>query len=417
MSCFQKGFLILFAFSALGGCGREERRADAPPPSAGKAAVLASFSGHDPRLLWDRSGHLHAVYVESRPEGPAVVYQRLGAKPVTVSPPGLEVAEDREAPPTLDLLPDGTLVTAYPVKLPGKWKSEIRVQRSGDGGASWEEPRLLHAPEDGAHALLSSATSRSGAVVFAWLANGGSSMGSMGGAHQHKPMGVRTASTRDGRAFTATQTVDALTCQCCGTELLAGREGKMWLAYRDLETDDVRDFRVLTAVSDPPVFKDGAKLSDDRWHIRGCPETGARLAEAPDGALWAAWFTGGGETGVYVTSSRDGGASFAPRTFLTSPDRLGRHPEIGALPDGRIAVVYETTAESGDRSLQARVRGLDGAWGEPRTLVRGGVYPRFAIQGDRIALAFTCPSEKASRVMVADWRKLDGASEPLGCGS
>jgi hypothetical protein len=393
----QKALLILFTLSALAGCGRGDRSGD---------AVLASFPGHDPRLLWDRSGGLHVVYVESRPGGAAVVYRRLGAKPagpVTVSPPGLEVAADREAPPTLNLLPDGSLVTAYSVKLPGKWKSEIRVQRSGDGGTSWEEPRLLHDPEDGAHALLSSATSKSGTAVFAWLSKGDGAMG------------VRTASTRDGRSFTATETVDALTCQCCGTELLAGREGKMWLAYRDLEPEDVRDFRVLTAASDPPVFQEGVKLSEDHWRIRGCPETGARLAEAPDGALWAAWFTGGGESGVYVTSSRDGGASFAPRTFVTSPDHLGKHPEIGALPDGRIAVLYETSGESETRSIQARVRGLDGVWAEPRTLVRGGVYARLATQGDRTALAFTCPSEKASRVVVVDWRKLAGGAEPLGC--
>jgi hypothetical protein len=392
----SRKILSILALSVLAGCGRS----DAPPAAAGASAVLASFPGHDPKLLWDRSGHLHAVYLESRPDGAAVVYRRLGAQPVAVSPPGLEVVVDREAPPTLNLLPDGTLVTAYSVKLPGKWKSEVRVQRSTDGGATWEEPRLLHAPEDGAHALLSSATSASGTAVFAWLSSGD------GG------MGVRTASTRDGRAFTPTTTVDAQTCQCCGTELLAGRQGRMWLAYRDLETEDVRDFRVLMAASNPPVFQGGVKLSDDHWQIRGCPETGARLAEAPDGALWAAWFTGGGESGVYITSSRDGGASFAPRTFLTSPDRLGKHPEIGALPDGRIAVLYETSG-----SIQARVRGLDGAWGEPRTLVQGGVYPRLAIQGDRAALAFTCPSEKAPRVVVADWGKLAGGAEPLGCGS
>jgi hypothetical protein len=403
-SRFRRALSILFAVSALAGCGR----GDVPPAGKGGSAVLASFPGRDPKLLGDRSGGLHVVYVENRPDGAAVVYRRLGARPagpVTVSPPGLEIGTEQEVPPTLDRLPDGTLVTAYPVKLPGKWKSEIRVQRSTDGGATWEEPRLLHAPEDGAHSLLSSATSRSGSAVFAWLSKGDGAMG------------VRTASTRDGRVFTATATVDAKTCQCCGTELLAGRQGKMWLAYRDLEPEDVRDFRVLTAASDPPVFKDGVKLSDDRWQIRGCPETGARLAEAPDGALWAAWFTGGGESGVYVTSSRNGGASFAPRTFVTSPDRLGKHPEIGALPDGRIAVVYETTAESGDRSLQARVRGVDGAWAEPRTLVRGGIYPRFVLAGDHAALAFTCPSEKAPRVVVADWRKLAEASEPLGCGS
>ena len=430
--------VLCLPLAALAGCGKGSPHAASPS--------LASFPGHDPRIAWDGSGRLHAVYVEDRPGGPAVVYRRVGrvgkdtAGPVTVSPAGLQVSASREVPPTLDLLPDGTLITGYPVKLPGKWKSELRVQRSTDGGATWSEPRLLHPPEDGAHSLLSSATSSTGTAVFAWLANGDGSaaeghmdhmahmaqMGKDAAAHMskehmaqmaggHKGMGIRTASTRDGLAFTPVQTVDSQTCQCCGTDLVAGRQGRVWLAYRDLEEGDVRDFRVLSAVSDPPVFSPGVKLSEDHWQIRGCPETGARLAEAPDGTLWAAWFTGAGEAGVYVTFSKDGGASFAPRTFLTTPDRLGKHPEIGILPDGRVAVLYETPGEGDVPTIQARLRDAGGTWSAPKTLVTGAVYPRLAIRGDRAALAFTCRSGAAPSVVVADWKGLEEASAPLPC--
>ena len=117
--------------------------------------------------------------------------------------------------------------------------------------------------------------------------------------------------------------------------MAAGRGGEVWLAYRDLEPDNLRDFRVLESHTDPPAFGPGAKLASDHWRVFGCPETGARLAQGPDGTLWGAWFTGGGVPGIYVTSSRDRGASFAERTLLSEPDRPGRHPEIGVLPDGR----------------------------------------------------------------------------------
>jgi hypothetical protein len=219
-------------------------------------------------------------------------------------------------------------------------------------------------------------------------------------------MGVRVASTRDGGTFTPAAVVDAGTCQCCGTEMAAGRKGgRLWMAYRDLEADDLRDFQVLRTTSDPPVFRDGAKLSADGWHLRGCPDTGARLTEAPDGTLWAAWFTGGGEPGIYVTSSQDGGAHFAPRTLLTAPGQLGRHPEIGVLADGRIAVLYETLGED-ESSLQALVRDARGTWGVPQTLAPQGIYPRLATRGERTAVAFTCHSGEGSRVVVADWEDL-----------
>ena len=398
----HRAALILLVLFGLAGCARD-RQPTAP------GTLRASFSGSDPRLLWDSSGRLHVVYVESRADGDegVVVYRRLGkdpAGPVRVSPPTLAVAASRETPPTLDLLPDGILVTGYPVKLPGKWQSELRVQRSTDGGKSWGEPRLLNAPGKGAHSLLSSATSTSGTVAFAWLENGSGQMG------------VRVASTRDGGTFTPAAVVDAGTCQCCGTEMAAGRKGQLWMAYRDLEADDLRDFQVLRTASDPPVFRDGVKLSADGWHLRGCPDTGARLTEAPDGTLWAAWFTGGGEPGIYVTSSQDGGAHFAPRTLLTAPGQLGRHPEIGVLADGRIAVLYETLGGD-ESSLQALVRDARGTWGKPQTLVPRGIYPRLATRGERTAVAFTCHSGEGSRVIVADWEDLMRGERFAECAS
>ena len=398
----QQAVGILLVLFGLAGCARDHQ-----PKASGM--LPASFPGSDPRLLWDSAGRLHVVYVESRAGGDerVVFYRRLGkdpAGPVRVSPPALAVDASRETPPTLDLLPDGTLVTGYPVKLPGKWQSELRVQRSTDGGKSRGEPRLLNTPGQGAHSFLSSATSTSGTVAFAWLENGSGQMG------------VRVASTRDGGTFTPAAVVDAGTCQCCGTEMAAGRKGQLWMAYRDLEADDLRDFQVLRTASDPPVFRDGVKLSADGWHLQGCPDTGARLAEAPDGTLWAAWFTGGGEPGIYVTSSQDGGAHVAPRTLLTAPGQLGRHPEIGVLADGRIAVLYETLGEE-ESSLQALVRDARGTWGKPQTLAPQGIYPRLATRGERTAVAFTCHSGDGSTVVVADWEDLMRGEHPAECAS
>jgi len=396
-------FLVLLAFL---GCRRDEappvrsQTSSAPPP------VLASFPGHDVRLRWDGAGNLHVVYVEDRPGGDAIVYRRLGpraAGPFTVSPAGIATAIEAESPPTIDVLPDGVLVTAYAVQLPGKWKSDVRVQRSTDGGATWSEPLRLHPPQSAARSLLSSAVTTSGTLAFVWLDN------------RDGPIGLYAASTRDGLTFSENQSLDPLTCECCGTEMLAGRAGKLWVGYRDLEADDLRDFRVLRSVADPPVYDGGVKLSADGWKINGCPETGMRLAQAPDGTLWAAWFTAGGQPGVYVTSSRDEGASFATRTLLSEPGRLSRHPEIAVLPGGRIAVLYEAVEPDGTRALVARERTAQGTWGDPRRIGTQGDHLRFATNGERSALAFTCRGEQSSSVVVADGSVLDSPAAGLTC--
>jgi hypothetical protein len=382
---------LLLGLLALTGC----RGVETSPPASN---IDVSFPGRDPRLRWDAAGNLHVIYVEDRPGGAAVLYRRLGAEPAgpfNVSPSGTVTTAGTEFPPTLEVLPDGTLVAGYSVALPGKWKSEIRVQSSTDHGATWSEPRLIHPERSGSHSFLSSTVTSKGTAAFAWLDN------------RAGQMGVYASSTRDGRTFAPNQTVDDTTCQCCGTELLAGRGGEVWLAYRDLEPDHLRDFRVMRSRSDPPSFETGVKLSEDAWRVNGCPETGVRFAQAPDGALWAVWFTAGGVPGVYATVSRDGGASFATRTLVSEPERSARHPEIGVLPDGRIAVLYEAVGEGGAHPIVARIRDGQGGWGAPRTVADGGTYPRFAGDHGRTALAYTRRSGEQTSVVVVDGAVLE----------
>lgn len=387
----QARFLLLVL--SLAGCGGEPR------------SIQSSFQGRNVALRWDREGGLHVAWVEDRPEGAAVLYRRLGsapAGPFPVSPEGLAVSAHGETVPALEILPDGALTVAYPISLPGKWKGEIRVQRSDDGGRTWGEARLLHEPRDGSHSYLSSVLAPSGRVVFAWLDN------------RTGHMGLQTAESPDGRAFLAAKTADPLTCECCGTSLLAGRNGTVWLAYRDLEEDDVRDIRVLSARSQEEAFADGVKLSEDRWSLDGCPHSGARLAEDGEGTLWASWFTAGGAEGpgVFATASRDGGRTFSKRT----PIALGpafRHPEIAVLPDGRIVVAFE----GGDGSILYRARGpRSETWTPSKTLFTGAAYPRLAVAEGNAALAFTCSDGKAARAVVADWRLAEeGKLEETGC--
>jgi hypothetical protein len=361
--------------------------------AAMSAPVQASFPGRDPALQWDSAGNLHALYVDEQNGEAAVWYRRLGASPagpVRVSPPGMKVAAREETPPVLGLLPGGVLVAAYPAALTGPWKHEIRVQRSTDGGISWSAGRLPHPDHLGPHSLLSGAVTHAGLLVLAWLDDSSGHMG------------LQVATSADGLTFSPRQTIDASTCECCGTALLAGREGMLWLAYRDLEENDLRDFHVLRSAASSPKFDAGAKLSSDGWRLKGCPDTGARLTEAGDGTLWAAWFTAGGQPGVYVTSSKDKGAHFAPRTSLT-PATV-RHPEAGLLPGDRVAVLYESVEAPGAHPILARLRDpATGAWSPARPVAPQGLYPRLATTGERAALAFTCRTGEKKNVVIADW--------------
>lgn len=385
---FGRTWLWILIAALTAGCG-------AANPEAGKPEGLqTSFPGRDPSLQREADGTLHVVYVDEQPGGAAVFYRRLGPDPfgpVRVSPAGMTVSAHGEAPPVLQILPGGALTVAYAAALPGKWKNEIRLQRSTDGGAHWSAAEHLHPERMGAHSYLSATVTAAGEPVFAWLDD---STGQMG---LHAKVGAAPAVTLDSEA-----------CNCCGTALLAGRtgkgKGKVWLAYRDAD-DDIRDFRVLRT-DGAGGFDQGRTLSADEWKIQGCPHTGARLAQTPDGALWAAWFTAGtGQAGIYAATSADDGETFSTRTLVAAagPGKAVRHPELGALPDGGVVVLYESEGD-GKRVLLAQTRDArTGVWETPQQVATGGLYPRWALGGDRAALAFTCPAQGGSQVVVTDW--------------
>ncbi len=363
-------------------------------PTVPTGRIDLSFPGRDPGLAWDGEGRLHGVWVEEAGGSNRVVYRRLdtpASRPVAVSPPGATVSAHGEVPPLVAALPDGALVVAYTVSLPGKWQNEIRLQRSTDGGATWSAPAPLRAGGDtGSHSELAGAVTSDGSLVLAWLDG------------REGSRGLRTARSRDGVRFETGRTLDGKTCECCGNAVLAGAGGDVWVVWRDASPQGDRDFAVARSRDKGVTFGAPRPLSADGWRIEACPHTGARLALGKDGSLWATWFTGA-DPGIYAARSTDGGATFGPRQRIAAPAAgipSVAHPEIGVLPDGRIAVLYEALSANGDRNLKARLRAPNGAWGPPAVVATSAVYPRLAVRDGRSAVAFTRRKGNGTEVVV-----------------
>jgi hypothetical protein len=401
------GFALVLAVP-LGACHRGEPGAAGPATlPAGEALLAARFPGRDPSLRWDRkTASLHVAYVEDAAGGPRIVYRRLGENatgPVSVSPAGTAVSSHAEVPPAIEALADGTLLVAYTVSLPGKWKGEIRLQRSTDGGRSWSAavPLQDDGGRAGSRSFFDVTTGSRGEAVFAWLDD-----------RAGQP-GLVVARTADGRAVGSNRVVDPQTCQCCRTALLAGGDGRLWIAYRELDARSVRDIALVSSADGGATFGEPALVSADGWELEGCPHSGPRLALDESQRLWVAWFTGA-EPGVYAAVSGDGGRTFGPRELVAGVGgdltAVG-HPEIGALPDGRLAVVYETARQQGGRALEVRSRtSSDGRWTDPVRVALDAVYPRLARRGKNAALAWTVHAgQGGAQVEVVDWRRALGA--------
>ncbi len=140
-------------------------RADPEAAARSEEPAGPPSPGRDPSLQREADGTLHVVYVDEQPGGPAVFYRRLGARafgPVRVSPAGMSVSAHGEAPPVLQILPGGLSRSRVPRRFRAKWKNEIRLQTSTDGGAHWSAAEHLHAERIGAHSYLSAGVTAAG---------------------------------------------------------------------------------------------------------------------------------------------------------------------------------------------------------------------------------------------------------------
>jgi hypothetical protein len=295
-----------------------------------------------------------------------------------------------EVGPVIAALPNNALAVAYALTLPGGgWKSELLAQRSTDGGRTWQPARRVH--DDGqaaSHSYAAIAVNRRGLPVLSWL--------DKRTGHQ----GVR-ATVLDPGGPRPNRSVDEVTCECCRTALLAVADGTIWSAYRDLAANNVRNIAFAVSRDDGATFEGRGDVAADNWSLSGCPDSGPRLAQAGDGAVWAAWFNG--ERRAIEVAAARGGRFRAPQTVAAAGGAIAlvNHPEVGTLPDGRLVVFYETGGSG--RGVSMRVGDRAGnRWGPPTEIARDAARPRFARAGARAALAYDSSAGDTHSVVLVD---------------
>jgi hypothetical protein len=374
-------------------------------PPASPAGVDLRMPGHEPAVRWDKQGNLHMLFVREDANRQRLYYARAGsmsASAIAVSPASSAVETRGEWGPSLEILRDGTLVAVYSAALTGEKGTELRAQRSIDGGVTWSDPVLINDDgKPGLHGFASTAIDSSGELLVAWL------------DARSRQIGVTFSRSSDGKRFAPNRTVDPRTCQCCMTDTAAGPAGRFWIAYRGLAGKDVRDITLVRGETSGPEMAAPQTVSDDGWHINGCPESGPRMAVEADGTLWVAWFTGS-PPGIFVAHSKDGGKSFSSRTQvapLPGEAGLANYPDIGVLPDGRLLLVYESGAKVFGRMLQTDRQ----TWTAPVKLVENATHARLAIGGGRSALSFTGLAGNDT-VAVASTGLLSNLTESPGSG-
>ncbi|MEL1264854.1 hypothetical protein [Pseudoxanthomonas putridarboris] len=282
---------------------------------------------------------------------------------------------------------------------PGRMDYGIDLVRSGDGGATWTAPRLVHpAGTRGDHGFVTFWPQARDRLGIAWLdsrqkaAVGGHEGHDDGHGHGGGAAMMLRAAVHDPQAAQQGEwPLDASTCDCCTTSSAMTERGAV-VVYRGRTQDEIRDTRIVRF--DGMAWTAPRDVHADGWRIAGCPVNGP-VVVAEGGTVWAAWYTeASGEPEVRAARSDDAGDTFQPPVTLAKGTQVLGRLSLALGGERLLAAWLEQAEDDSQRLVLGR---YDLHWSEPERIEvatvaargRASGMPRLAWAGDAAWLAWT----------------------------
>jgi len=360
-----------------------------PPAGPGAMAPNLTAAGKDLLLTC-----LEPLGPPKEPTGHQLRFARLTAngwsKPSTVaSGPGF-FANWADFP-GVGQAPDGSLTAHWLAKTgDDTYAYGIYLARSADGGATWSKTGMLHDDKVPAeHGFVSWLPEPAGLRAF-WL----------DGRETPKkgPMTLRTALLDKG-APASSELMDDRVCDCCQTDAALAAAGPV-VAFRDRTAEEIRDIYVVRRTA--AGWSKPVRVGADDWKIPGCPVNGPAIAAAGK-QVAVAWFTGAPPgPRVQLAVSSDGGATFARPVLIDTGKPLGR---VDLVLDGSDAIVSWMSLVGDNAVIRLRRVSAKGKLGNPVAIAatnsaRGSGFPRLAVQGGRLHVAWVEEGDQGRRVRM-----------------
>lgn len=398
---------LSFCFSAHG-----DQPAGAAPWAFEKEPH-ALAAGRSPKFVARRAHGLLMVMTAPGKGGQDLIFRSSSDVGDSFTPPQRinhilgEVSDHGENSPQLLVSPDeSTLYAVWNGKDPNiQGGSHIRFSRSGAMMPSWSPAVTVN--DDGlpvSHAFQTAAVAPDGTIYIAWLdGRDKDTEGHMPGTSSI----YLSRSVDGGKTFEKNIRIARNICPCCRLSI-AFAMGRVLVAWRSVESGDVRDIYVAASADRGVTWEKPVLVARDGWKISGCPHVGPAMASIGD-KLYVTWFSeGASDPAIYLASSSDGGKSFSAKRKISEGTHDPTHPQVAA-GDGKLAVVFQArdaSRESGWGRMGVYYREIDSS-GTISSLVRAGEgkvnanYPSVAIGlSGRIFLGWTETSEGVSKAYL-----------------
>jgi hypothetical protein len=251
----------------------------ASAPAAHAAMDRAAFGTS---AAVDSKGRLWVAYAQ--PAGPQgrVVLQRSddgGAtwqSPVAVNAAVEPVAADGENRPKLAFGPKDEIYVTWTSPTSPQFTGDIHFARSLDGGKTWSAPATVHHDRQLiTHRFESLLVDPKGRLWAAWI-------------DKRNGVSIYYAYSDDrGATWSSDTKLADSSCECCRIALALDPQGRVAAMWRHVFEPNERDHAFAVLGSQQTSV---ARVTFDRWRIDACPHHGPSLAFGPDGTRHAVWF-------------------------------------------------------------------------------------------------------------------------------
>ncbi|WP_242111890.1 hypothetical protein [Luteimonas aquatica] len=387
---------------ALAGCQKLEppaSRTEAGGDTVTEWRLPAAAGASEPDLFLAPDGRLLLSWVKpfdkSRHALQFTTYDRNGQwqwAPKTIAV-GASMLVNWADTPHIAATADGALWAHWLQKTRGAGEQgeghayDVIVARSSDDGMIWSDPIRAH--DDGKaveHGFVSFWPAARDRLGIAWLT--GRDMGPDAEHAGHAQGGGATslhAATLDATpSVQETAEVDAMVCDCCGTDVAVTARGPL-LVYRDRTAEEIRDIHATRF--DGGAWRAPQAVHADGWKMAACPVNGPAVAAAGEQAV-VAWFSAANDAPLLqIARSQDAGDSFAAPVTVDKGEAVqgrvdvaldGKHVWVAWLREDAKGQSLWLARYAADLSREqarieiARLQGRGRATGFPKLVLREG---------------------------------------------
>lgn len=370
-----RGALALAGVVAVVACADSEAR---PLPVLSGATLIESGASN-PTVATSSNGVAYVAWVANTDAGSDVLFSKAMpgegfTSPIRVNDIPGDAAPHAQAPAQVVAGPGDDVYVLWQNRTDVEWldfgASDVRFSRSTDGGLTWSPAITVNdndADTPARNTFHDMTVAADGTILVSWIdarVRDGyrgevyRATGTVPAVEEEPGTEIRVARSADGGvSFSPSIVLETNSCPCCRTSIATGPDGAVYVSYRKVYGDNIRDIAVARSLDGGKTFEEPVRVHEDNWYIPGCPHAGASLAVDAAGRVHVAWFTGNPDNpGAFYAVSEDGARTFSAPTRLTPAGAVATtQVAVAADESGTVWVAWEEPAGAQPRVALARV--------------------------------------------------------------